>query len=65
MINKKFSSIDLVIVNFYPFQKVLKSKNPEKILENIDIGGPSMVRSAAKNYKNVTIIFQMKKIIQI
>ena len=60
MINKKFSSIDLVIVNFYPFQKVLKSKNPEKILENIDIGGPSMVRSAAKNYKNVTIISDEK-----
>ena len=57
-INKeKFSSIDLIIVNFYPFQKtVINSKNKRKIIENIDIGGPAMVRAAAKNFKNVTII---------
>jgi len=52
-----FLSIDLVIVNFYPFQQTLvNSKNSNKIIENIDIGGPSMVRSAAKNFQNVTII---------
>ena len=57
MNKKKFPSIDLIIVNFYPFQKiVLESKNPRKIIENIDIGGPTMVRSAAKNFKNVAII---------
>jgi len=57
MNREKFPSIDLIIVNFYPFQKtVIDSKNPKKIIENIDIGGPAMVRSAAKNFKNVTII---------
>ena len=53
----KFKNIDLVIVNFYPFQKTLsKTKNHKKIIENIDIGGPSMVRAAAKNYNDVTVI---------
>ena len=57
MVKQKFPSIDLIIVNFYPFQKiVIQSNNPKKIIENIDIGGPTMVRSAAKNFKNVTII---------
>ena len=47
-----FNEIDLVIVNFYPFEKNLEnSKNHEKIIENIDIGGPTLVRAAAKNYK--------------
>ena len=55
--NNNFENIDLVIVNFYPFEKTLKTtKNHNKIIENIDIGGPSMVRSAAKNYKDVTVI---------
>ena len=54
---QKFPPIDLIIVNFYPFQKIVReTKNPKKIIENIDIGGPTMVRAAAKNYKNVTII---------
>ena len=53
----KFPSIDLIIVNFYPFQKVvLNSKRSQDIIENIDIGGPTLVRSAAKNFKNVLII---------
>ena len=52
-----YNEIDLVIVNFYPFEKTLKqSKNHEKILENIDIGGPTLVRAAAKNYNYVTIV---------
>ena len=55
--NKKYLPIDLIIVNFYPFQRTLiNSKNPSNIIENIDIGGPTMVRAAAKNFKNVTII---------
>ena len=57
MQKKQFEPIDLVIVNFYPFESVIKkTSNKEKIIENIDIGGPSMVRSAAKNFKSVTII---------
>ena len=57
MKERKFPSIDLIIVNFYPFQKIVSNtKNSKKIVENIDIGGPTMVRSAAKNFKNVLII---------
>ena len=57
MSKQNFPAIDLIVVNFYPFQKiVLKSKNPKQIVENIDIGGPTMVRAAAKNFNNVTII---------
>ena len=52
-----FENIDLVIVNFYPFENTLKNTtNHKKIIENIDVGGPTMVRSAAKNYKDVTVI---------
>jgi phosphoribosylaminoimidazolecarboxamide formyltransferase/IMP cyclohydrolase len=57
MSKQNFPAIDLIIVNFYPFQKVVtNTKNPNQIIENIDIGGPTMVRAAAKNFKNVTII---------
>jgi len=57
MNRQNFPSIDLIIVNFYPFQKIVTStKNPKKIIENIDIGGPTMVRAAAKNFNNVAIV---------
>ena len=57
MSKQKFPPIDLIVVNFYPFQKVVTgSRKPDNIIENIDIGGPTMVRAAAKNFKNVTII---------
>ena len=57
MLKQKFPPIDLIIVNFYPFQKVvMDSKRSKDIVENIDIGGPTMVRATAKNFKNVTII---------
>mgnify|MGYP001494198036 CR=1 FL=1 len=57
MAKKKFKDIDLIVVNFYPFQKVVtNTKNPKQIIENIDIGGPTMVRAAAKNFKNVSIV---------
>jgi len=57
MSKQKFPSLDLIVVNFYPFQKVVKhSKNSNNIIENIDIGGPTMVRAAAKNFKSVAII---------
>ncbi|MDC0943904.1 bifunctional phosphoribosylaminoimidazolecarboxamide formyltransferase/IMP cyclohydrolase [Candidatus Pelagibacter sp.] len=52
-----FENIDLVIINFYPFENTLKNtNNHKKIIENIDIGGPAMVRSAAKNYNDVTVV---------
>ena len=49
--------IDLVVVNLYDFEGTLKAgKSHEEMIENIDIGGPSMIRSAAKNYKDVAVI---------
>ena len=52
-----FENIDLVIVNFYPFEKAVEQTfNHNRILENIDIGGPAMVRAAAKNYNDVVVI---------
>jgi len=55
--DNNFEEIDLVIVNFYPFEKTLEQTNNHlKIIENIDVGGPTMVRAAAKNYNNVTVI---------
>ena len=57
MKNNNFEPINLLIVNFYPFEEMLKKKVREKkIIENIDIGGPAMVRAAAKNFKDVTVI---------
>ncbi len=50
-------AIDLVVVNLYPFaQTVARGADRDEIIENIDIGGPSMVRSAAKNHASVTIV---------
>jgi phosphoribosylaminoimidazolecarboxamide formyltransferase/IMP cyclohydrolase len=49
--------IDLVIVDLYPFEETLQSTSDEKlIIEKVDIGGPSMIRAAAKNYKDVVVI---------
>ena len=57
MVLNKYECIDLVIVNFYPFEEIIKkTKNKKKIIENIDIGGPTLVRSAAKNYSDVTVV---------
>ena len=57
MTKQNFPSIDLIIVNFYPFQKiVMETTSAKNIIENIDIGGPTMVRAAAKNFNNVSII---------
>ena len=50
-------AIDLVVVNLYPFEAtVAKGAERDEVIENIDIGGPSMVRSAAKNHQFVTIL---------
>jgi phosphoribosylaminoimidazolecarboxamide formyltransferase/IMP cyclohydrolase len=54
--------IDLVIINFYPFEAALASKadNVDAMLENIDIGGPSLVRAAAKNFKDTVVLIDEK-----
>ena len=51
-------TIDLVVVNLYPFEQTVKKDNvtQEQAIENIDIGGPSMIRSAAKNFKDVAVV---------
>ena len=52
-----FPIIDFVIVNLYPFNEVIKkTKNINKCIDMIDIGGHALLRSSSKNYKNVTII---------
>ena len=53
----EIGAIDLVVVNLYPFAAtVARGAERDEIIENIDIGGPSMVRSAAKNHASVTIV---------
>src|ERR1700720_4424606 len=53
-----FEPIDLVVVNLYPFEETIRKPNVTlaQAIENIDIGGPSMIRSAAKNYESVTVV---------
>ena len=50
--------IDLVVVNLYPFEQTVAKPHVEfeEAIENIDIGGPSMLRSAAKNHESVTVV---------
>ncbi len=50
--------VDIVCVNLYPFVKTVENPNSdfEKIIENIDIGGPSLIRASAKNYKFVSVL---------
>ena len=53
--------IDLVIVDLYPFEETVASTSEEKaIIEKIDIGGPSMIRGAAKNFRDVVVIAAKK-----
>ena len=54
---KNIPNIDLVIVDLYPFQKQLRKKIKfNKLIEYIDIGGPALIRAAAKNFNDVTVI---------
>jgi len=51
------AAVDVVVVNLYPFEdKVAKGAPFEEALENIDVGGPSMVRAAAKNFRHVAVV---------
>jgi phosphoribosylaminoimidazolecarboxamide formyltransferase/IMP cyclohydrolase len=57
MAQYKIPEIDLVMVDLYPFEETLKQTDEEKlIIEKIDIGGPSMIRAAAKNFKDLVVI---------
>ena len=57
MAEHAIGAIDLVVVNLYPFEAtVARGADRDEVIENIDIGGPSMVRSAAKNHAFVTIV---------
>jgi phosphoribosylaminoimidazolecarboxamide formyltransferase/IMP cyclohydrolase len=55
---QNIDSIDLIIVNLYPFEDTIAKKETtlEEAVENIDIGGPSLIRAAAKNYKYTTVL---------
>jgi phosphoribosylaminoimidazolecarboxamide formyltransferase / IMP cyclohydrolase len=57
MAEHEIGAIDLVAVNLYPFEKTIASgASYDEVIENIDIGGPAMVRSAAKNHEYVTVV---------
>ena len=57
----KIPEIDLVIVDLYPFEETVASTNEEKlIIEKIDIGGPSMIRAAAKNFRDLLVVAAKK-----
>tara|TARA_B100000674_G_scaffold119_1_gene97 strand:- start:47 stop:646 length:600 start_codon:yes stop_codon:yes gene_type:complete len=51
--------IDIVVVNLYPFKNYLKKNNNDQIIEMIDIGGPSLLRAAGKNFKYITPIIEI------
>lgn len=59
--------IDMVVVNLYPFEKTIQKPGVsiEEVIENIDIGGPSMLRSAAKNHQSVAVICNPNRYTQI
>ncbi|MGA2775564.1 MAG: bifunctional phosphoribosylaminoimidazolecarboxamide formyltransferase/IMP cyclohydrolase [Candidatus Omnitrophota bacterium] len=59
--------IDMVVVNLYPFEKTIQKPEVkiEEVIENIDIGGPSMLRSAAKNHQSVAVICNPERYAQV
>lgn len=60
--NLGIKKIDLVVVNLYPFEQTVKNQKAtlNQIIENIDVGGPTMLRAAAKNFKNVLAVVDPK-----
>ena len=63
----KIPEIDIVVVNLYPFKEYIKKYKHDKIIEMIDIGGPSLLRAASKNYKYITPLINIndyKKLIK-
>ncbi|MCM8819978.1 MAG: bifunctional phosphoribosylaminoimidazolecarboxamide formyltransferase/IMP cyclohydrolase, partial [Candidatus Omnitrophica bacterium] len=60
--NLSIEPIDMVVVNFYPFEDKMKENlNIEQMVEYIDIGGPALLRAAAKNFKNVACVSSPKQ----
>lgn len=59
--------IDLVVINLYPFKETIQREGVslEEAIENIDIGGPTMLRSAAKNYRDVTVVTDPRDYLQV
>ncbi len=61
MIAHGIAPIDLLVVNLYPFENALQRAAPfEEMIENIDIGGPAMIRAAAKNHADVAVIVDIE-----
>ncbi|MBF96158.1 MAG: bifunctional phosphoribosylaminoimidazolecarboxamide formyltransferase/inosine monophosphate cyclohydrolase [Pelagibacterales bacterium] len=61
MINHNLKKFDLVVVNLYPFEAITsQTSDLKKCIENIDVGGPSMIRAAAKNYSSTAIIVDIQ-----
>ncbi len=57
MLQNNINPIDLLVVNLYPFEEMAKQALPlDELIEFIDIGGPAMIRAAAKNYKDVAVV---------
>ncbi len=57
----EIGSIDMVVNNLYPFEEMLREDSSlDKMIENIDIGGPSMIRAAGKNYKDIIVVTDPK-----
>jgi len=57
MAQHRINPIDLLVVNLYPFEEMMKQALPlEELIEFIDIGGPAMIRAAAKNFKDVVVV---------
>ncbi len=61
--NHGIETIDLLVCNLYPFEETIKKTNVsiEEVIENIDIGGPSLIRAAAKNFEDVIIVVNKKQ----
>lgn len=59
MVEHGIAAIDMLVVNLYPFeQTVARSDDAEEIIENIDIGGPALIRGAAKNFAHVAVVVE-------
>ena len=67
LIEQNIGLIDMLVVNLYPFEKIIRKPLVDiaEVIENIDIGGPAMLRSAAKNYQSVAVICNPQRYLQV